>query len=121
MMGLAKIKILKNKTPLVSDGYLAKSLMEKMKGLLGTHELKSDEALLIPDCKQVHTYFMKYTIDVVFLDSEFKVLKKQTLKPWKISPWILNAKAVLELPEGFADQKSIEVGDSLEVLQNDPA
>lgn len=121
MINLKSISIFKNNTLLVPNAKLAATLFEKMKGLLGTKELKKNEGLLIPDCKQVHTYFMNYPIDVLFLDSEYKILKKQTLEPWKISPWIYKSKAVLELPKGFAEQKQLQEGDKLEVKENDPA
>lgn len=103
------------------NAWKALSLFSKMKGLLGTSELKDDEALLIPGCRQVHTYFMQYPIDVVFLDAQNKVLKVQTVQPWKISPWILRAKSVLELPAGIAEKKHLQQGDVLEVTANDPA
>ena len=106
---------------IAKNAWKALSLFSKMKGLLGTSELKEDEALLIPGCRQVHTYFMQYPIDIVFLDSQNKVLKLQTLAPWKISPWILRANSVLELPAGQAKKKHLQEGDVLEVTTYDPA
>jgi uncharacterized membrane protein (UPF0127 family) len=64
---------------------------------------------------------MQYPIDVVFLDAQNKVIKLQTLAPWKISPWILRAKSVLELPAGFAKKELLQSGDLLEVKTHDPA
>jgi uncharacterized membrane protein (UPF0127 family) len=98
-------------------GWKALSLFSRMKGLLGTKELKEGEGLLIPDCKQVHTWFMHYPIDIIFLDSQNVVIKQQTLKPWKFSPWILKAKSVLEVPAGYASKNALKEGDKLEVRQ----
>lgn len=120
---MSKVQVsihLKNKV-LIEKGWKALSLFSKMKGLLGTKELHEGEALLIPDCKQVHTYFMQYPIDVVFLDAQNKIIKLQTLEPWKFSSWILRAKSVLELPAGFAQKKKLANGDLLEVKTHDPA
>ncbi|MEZ4814717.1 MAG: DUF192 domain-containing protein [Bdellovibrionota bacterium] len=120
-MSRVTIRILVNNKVFLKNAWKALSLGSKMKGLLGTKELKEGEGLLIPDCKQVHTYFMQYPIDVVFLDSKNKVIKLQTLKPWKISPWIYKAKSVLELPAGYAKKNKLVSGDQLEVISNDPA
>lgn len=121
MMDQLKVTILRENKVLIEKGWKAISLMSKMKGLLGTKVLHEGEALLIPDCKQVHTYFMQYPIDVVFLDAQNKVIKLQTLEPWKISSWILKAKSVLELPAGYAQKKALSKGDQLEVKTHDPA
>lgn len=120
-MSLIPISIhLKDKT-LINKGLLAKTLFSRMKGLLGTQKLEEGKALLIPDCRQVHTFFMNYPIDIIFLDSKNKILKIQTLSPWKISAWLSKAKKVIEVPEGFAKKKKLKIGDKLEVKENDPA
>jgi uncharacterized membrane protein (UPF0127 family) len=113
------------KEKLFVNGWKALSLFSKMKGLLGTGELKEGDGLLIPGCKQVHTYFMKYPIDVIFLDSQNVVIKHQTLNPWKCSPWILKAQSVLEVPAGYASKNELQSGEMLEVKltesSHDPA
>ena len=91
-----------------------------MKGLLGTKELAEGNALLIPDCRQVHTFFMQYPIDVIFLDSKNKIIRIQTLAPWKISLWLRKAKKVIEVPAGFSKKNKLKIGDTLEVKKNDP-
>ncbi len=120
-MKRAPIKILLRGKTFIQKGWKALSLYSKMKGLLGTKELKDGEGLLIPDCKQVHTWFMQYPIDVIFLDSSNTVLTYRTLKPWKISPWFFRAKSVLEVPAGFADKNLLKKGEKLEVSIHDPA
>lgn len=114
-MSRIKISIHRQQKVFVQDAWKALSLFSRMKGLLGTTELKDGQGLLIPGCKQVHTYFMKYPIDVIFLDKRNTVLKIQTLAPWKFSRYVLKAKSVLEVPAGFVAKNSLQPGETLEV------
>ena len=58
--------------------------------------------LLIPNCRQIHTFFMRFSIDLFFLDKDMNTIKTvRGLKPWKISPFVHNAKFVLEVPAGL--------------------
>ena len=62
----------------------------------------------------IHTFFMRFDIDVIFLDKERKVLKViEKMKPWRLSPWVLSARSVLELGAGSL-QGSVRIGDVLE-------
>ena len=117
MMKLIPIKIYHKNKKLIENGLYAKSLLSRMKGLMGSKALPFGKGLFIPDCRQVHTFFMNYTIDVVFLDSKNRILKIQTISPWKISSWVRKAKNVLELPKGFAKKTNLKTGDVLEVKQ----
>ena len=73
----------------------------RLKGLLGTACLPSDEGLWIKPCRQVHMLGMRYPIDVAFLDDELRVLSTVTrLEPGTVSPRVPQATSVLELPAG---------------------
>lgn len=102
---------------LVSKLNRAETIAERIVGLLGKKSLPEGHGLLLAPCNQVHTLFMRFTIDVVFLDSANTVIKIcRGLKPWKFSPLIWGAKAVLEMSEGGADR--LEVGDQLIVNES---
>jgi len=103
----------KTKNRHVANVMLAKSFKERLIGLLGRKELKSGLGILLKPCSQIHTLFMHFAIDAVFLDSDDRVLKIVTLKPYRISPWVIRSKSVLELPKGTA-LEVIEIGDALE-------
>jgi uncharacterized membrane protein (UPF0127 family) len=117
MMKLIPISIYFKEKQLLPNALYAESFASRIKGLLGTKNLKAGKGLVIPDCRQVHTFFMNYSIDVIFLDSKNKIIKIQTLSPWKISSWIFQAQKVLEVPAGFAEKNKLKKGDKLEVKE----
>ncbi|TMK68865.1 MAG: DUF192 domain-containing protein [Actinobacteria bacterium] len=92
---------------------LADTALARMRGLLGRRSLPSGEGILLRPASSVHTAFMRFSIDAVFLDREGRVLKiARELRPWKTAGR-RRAKAVLELPAGEADRRGIEVGERL--------
>lgn len=87
----------------------------RSKGLLGRESLAADEALWIVPCPMIHTFFMKFPIDVLFLDADLTVRRViEDLRPWRLSPWVLSARSVLEL-KGGALKGSVSVGDRIEM------
>lgn len=86
----------------------------RAKGLLGRDSLGPGEGVWIVPCAMVHMFFMKFPIDVVFLDRELKVRRvKERLNPWSLSPWVFSAHSVLELGSGTAGER-LAPGDELE-------
>lgn len=82
----------------------------RMKGLLGRRSLAPDEGLLLRPAGSVHTAFMRFAIDVVFLDAELRVLcVAANVRPWRMVAQ-RGAKAVLELPAGGAERSGLERG-----------
>ena len=93
---------------------LADTPAARRRGLLGSRELSGEEGLLIIPCRQVHTFGMKYPIDVIFLDASWRVRRYcKGLKPWRLSPFVISSKSVLELPAGKIDETETEIGDVL--------
>ena len=94
---------------------VADSPLARMRGLLGRSDLPREQGVLLRPAGSIHTYFMRFAIDVVFLDRELKVLKLAShVHPWK-AVRRKGAKAVLELRAGEIVRRRIEVGDVLEV------
>lgn len=116
-MKFIPISIYHKKKNLIPNALYAESFLSRIKGLMGSQKLSADKGLLIPNCRQVHTFFMNYTIDIIFLDKKNKVIDIQTLSPWKVSRWMRKAQKVLEVPKGFAKKKGLKNGDVLEVKQ----
>ncbi len=74
---------------------------------------KTGHALLIPRCRAVHTLFMKYSLDIAFLDGKNSVVEfMPCVPPWKPLLFALNARSVLEIPAGVVPSK-LEKGDRL--------
>lgn len=85
----------------------------KMKGLLGRKSLEKDEALIFPKAPSIHTFFMKFTIDIVFLDAKKKVVAcLEKINPNRFLPFI-NSRFTIEMPEDSIKNKGIKVGDQL--------
>ena len=92
---------------------LAETSLARLRGLLGRSGLSSGEGLLLRPAGSVHTAFMKFTIDVVFLDRDLRVLKVvPELVPWRTAG-CRGARAVLELPAGEASRRGLREGVSL--------
>lgn len=87
----------------------------RARGLLGRASMEPGEGLWIVPCPMIHTLFMRFSIDVIFLDQGLRVVRViEGLKPWRLSPWVLSARSVLELPAG-ALRGSVQAGDQLEM------
>src|SRR5215210_6594894 len=94
---------------------LAESPLRRMRGLLGRRELDSGHGILIRPAPAIHTWFMRFAIDAIFLDRDLNVLSvRPELRPWRTAGQ-RGARAVLELPAGEAERRGIEPGDKLEV------
>lgn len=94
--------------------FLAKSFWHRLRGLLGRKLLPSGEALVLEPCSSVHSCFMRFSIDIVFIDKQKKIIYLQeNLTPWHFSPVVRKAKAVIELPAGSIKAQSISLGDTL--------
>ncbi len=80
---------------------VAKTFFGRLKGLMFRNRLDDGEGLLIVPCSMIHTFFMKISIDVLFLDGQGTVIYiMENLPPWKCSPPVSKAASVLELPAG---------------------
>jgi uncharacterized protein len=84
-----------------------------MRGLLGRTAMDEDEGLLIRPTNSVHMFFMRFAIDVVFLDRDLAVRKiAEAVRPWRMAG-CRGARAALELPAGSAALSGLTVGERL--------
>jgi len=109
---------LMNKTQnamIVSKVTEANSLKDRLLGLL-TYQNLENESLWIKSCNSIHTYFMKFAIDVVFVDSQLQVKAiRRNVKPWRFVLPVFGANSVFELPAGTLTQDNLRLGDHLDV------
>ena len=88
----------------------------RRKGLLGRSGLGSSCALILAPCAAIHTMFMRFDIDAVFVDDDGRAVKVvRKLVPWRIAA-DATAHAVVELPAGSLDEVDVAVGDRLYLL-----
>jgi uncharacterized membrane protein (UPF0127 family) len=93
---------------LVADSYWTRG-----RGLLGRKSLPAGEGILLRPASSVHMFFMRFAIDVVFLDPELTVLDvRQSLRPWRVAGR-RGAHSTLELAEGEVARHGIAVGQQL--------
>jgi uncharacterized protein len=105
------------KQTLVTELTLAKSFFSRLKGLLGRKELHKQEGLWIEPCNSIHTFFMRFPIDVAFVDSELVICELYSnLAPMRMTLPKRKAKSVFELPTGTLSRTQTEIGDRLNVV-----
>jgi uncharacterized membrane protein (UPF0127 family) len=115
-----RIDNLTRATLVASHALVARTSQERRTGLLKRESLNQGEGLYIAPCEAVHTFFMKFAIDVLYLDRTRKVLKiRRALGPWRISA-CLRAYGVLELPAGTAASTGTRPGDQLAFEDSGP-
>ena len=92
---------------------LALTSASRRRGLLGRDRLDPGAALVIAPCNSIHTFFMRFAIDVAFVDRDGQVLRiKATVRPWRLAV-TLRAFAVVELAAGELMRAKIQCGDRL--------
>ena len=94
---------------------VAATLKERAVGLLGTDSLGAGEGLWISPCKSIHMFFMRYPIDVLFLDSAGKIMHQKTYCPWTVSGWFARSNGVLELARGTIETSRSQIGDQIDM------
>ena len=78
--------------------------------------LDPGRGMLIRPCNGIHMFFMRFPIDAVFLDRHDRVRRVYPgLRPWRVVPLVLGAKAVVELPAGTLEGLSLEKGEQLAI------
>jgi len=86
-------------------------------GLLKRTGLAPGEGLWIRPCEGIHTFFMKFPIDVLFLDRHQRVVKAvKAMEPWRLAV-SLRGRSVVELPVGLIEQSGTHKGDEMEVSE----
>jgi uncharacterized protein len=99
-----------------SNCSVTENALERMIGLLGKAKLDSDECLWIEPCNSVHTFFMKFPIDVAFANSKGEIVAiYENLKPWRHSAIHFRAKGVLEAKAGSFEKLKIQKGKVLKL------
>ena len=105
-------------TVLADAAEIADTSAKRRTGLLKHERLDPGQGLWIIPCESVHSFFMKFAIDLVYLDRDKKVKKvRHRMVPWRVSA-CLSAHSILELPAGVAAGTSTQAGDQLEIAEN---
>lgn len=115
------VRNLTRDTVLCSRAMVAHSLAARSRGLLGRGQLSPEQGMLFEaepllPLMWMHTWFMRFPIDIVFLGRSDTVVKVQaSLKPWRLSAIVLGARKALELNEGAVTRSGTTVGDLIAI------
>jgi hypothetical protein len=100
--------------PLISHGELADTFWSRLRGLMGRSSLEAGEGLVLKGEKSIHTFFMKFPIDVLYVDRSWRVVRLDVaMPPNRLGPFVARAAYVVELPVGAIETTETRVGDQL--------
>ena len=109
-----RVSNLTRNTVLATHMEVADIAAKRSKGLLGRERLSPGEGLWILPCESVHTFWMQFPIDLIYLDRKKRIRKlRGEVRPWRLSA-CLTAHSVLELPSGTIRETQTQLGDTLE-------
>lgn len=95
----------------------ANTFLTRLKGLMGRKTLPQDTGLLLEPCDSVHTFHMKFSIDVIFLNQENKVMHiEHSMKPNQVGKKVKGANKVLEVNGGRAAAMNLQPGDVIDLV-----
>ena len=110
--------ILRNDIELFAAVKVADRFMSRLVGLLRTAGLSNDQGLLLKKCNQIHTFGMKFPIDVIFLSKDGDILHiEPEMAARKVSPHIQNAFWVLEVKSESCRRLQLEINQHLIIRQ----
>ena len=101
-------------TVLAGNASWADTVFSRLKGLLGRQSIGPDEALVITHCRSIHMFFMRFAIDVVFVDKKNIVVGcVRDMQPFQMSPYFIRSFAAIELPAGKIAASRTQTGDTI--------
>lgn len=97
---------------------VADTYFTRLMGLMGKSGLPPQHGLWIQPCSDIHSCFMCFEFDAIFVDKQHKVLHLvERMKPWRMSRLVWGGYAVLELPAGTVAESGTQVGDIIELKE----
>jgi len=106
-------------TIIAQNGTVADTFLSRMAGLLNRKSLPAGEALVITRCQSIHMFFMRFSIDVIFVDKNDHVVGLiERIKPFRLSPIFFQSQYAIEVSEGVIEQTKMSVGDKIKIEKN---
>jgi uncharacterized protein len=108
------MKLLRNEKTILTNIKIADGFFDRLRGLMFKRELGEEEGLFMPNCNWVHTLFMRFSLDIVYLNKNNKICHIDVdVKPWRFCLPVFSAKSIIELNSGVAERLSLQEGDLL--------
>jgi uncharacterized membrane protein (UPF0127 family) len=99
---------------------LAEGFWQRFKGLMLSDPLTDDYAFLIRQCSSVHTFFMRYPLDLAYLGGNEKIVKLvRNMPPWRVSWGGVGARHTLEMSVGGIERFGLRVGETVVLSKNE--
>lgn len=93
---------------LSEDISIAKTYYTRLRGLMFYKDIRKNEGLFFPNCNWIHSFFMFFNIDVLYLDKDFKVVKIiKNLRPFKLVAPVFKAKHLIEFKSSILDKDTL--------------
>ena len=101
---------------LAENVLLANTAWTRLRGLIGRQALAEGDALWLRPCNGVHTFWMRFTIDVIYLDEHLRIVKLiKNLRPFRLAPPSLKTFSVIEMPENSIARLDLHRQDQLRI------
>ena len=111
-----KLINLSNEEVVATEVQTAYHFIKRLRGLMFTGELASGCALHIKPCRSVHTFFMNYAIDVLYLNGDHIVVAmEQGMEPGKVGKLYSDVESVIELKAGEIERTKISIGNQIQI------
>lgn len=110
--------ITKENEVVLENVVIADRFFSRLKGLMGKNTIEDEEGLLIRPCNSIHTFFMKFNLDIAFIDNNFMVLEiYRDLAPNKLSKIYKKSKFVIESKTGSLNK--LKKGEQIQIVNKD--
>lgn len=111
---MKKAVLRKNGKTVLNKIEIADNFFTRFRGLMFRKSIPADYGLLIKPCNQIHMFNMRFPLDVVYISANKKIVKiEKNVQPGVVCKTVKNAKSVLEINSGTADEAGLSEGDEL--------
>lgn len=113
-----KVINISNNAVLADKARVANTFWKRLIGLLDCKSLQEGEALILKPSNSIHTLFMRFAIDVLFLDKKGKIIVMlSSFKPFRFSPIYFKSILVIELPSGVIKKSMTKTGNIIRIIE----
>ncbi len=115
---MKKVHIIMDGKIIIQKCNIATDFFSRLRGLMFRKQLSESEAIFFPHCNSIHTFFMRFPIDAIFIDNKYRVQKIiESVKPWKVIFPQKNVFGVIETKSLTAKNAGIKTGKEIKFLE----
>lgn len=111
---MRKVALQNESRTLIPECFIAESYMSRFLGLMGRKTIPQNEAICFPRCNSIHTFFMRFPIDVILVGEDGKIVSVvQAMKPWRLLLPRKGVKHIIELQANRVESLELQTGAKL--------